>query len=86
MIDRKQPTVLERGEQQLKELYPPKSLSIDIKFILKKELLAANFIDPEVIINSTRKSSSKRNNLESSSCDFKKKKQDNNTETDSNGL
>lgn len=79
--------VLEKGEQQLKDLYPPEQLRIDIRSMSKKELGASKIIDPELIKNSIKKSSSKRNTLsESSSCDFKKKKQDNTQETDSNGV
>ena len=77
-------TVLEKGAQQLKDLYPIEVLKIDIKFLSKKELCVSKIIDLELIKNSTKKSSSKRNTLsESSSCDFKKKKQDN-THHDSN--
>uniref|UniRef100_A0A6G1SH11 Poly(A) polymerase n=1 Tax=Aceria tosichella TaxID=561515 RepID=A0A6G1SH11_9ACAR len=79
--------ILEKGEQQLKDLYPPEQLRIDIRSMSKKELGASKIIDPELIKNSIKKSSSKRNTLsESSSCDFKKKKQDNTQETDSNGV
>jgi hypothetical protein len=80
-------TVLEKGEQQLKDQYPAEELRIDIRYLTKKELGLSKFIDPELIKNSTKKSSSKRNTLsESSSCDYKKKKQDNTQETDSNGV
>lgn len=73
-------TVITKSEEELKELYPPDKLRLDIAHLGKKELIKSNIIDPEIIKNSTKKSSSKRTTLsENSSCDFKKKKQDNNS-------
>jgi hypothetical protein len=80
-------TVLERGEQQLKEQYSREELRIEIIFMSKKVLGDSGIIHQDLIKNSAKKSSSKRNTLsESSSCDFKKKKQDDTQETDSNGV
>lgn len=77
---------MEKGEQQLKELYPIETLRVEIKFVSKKNLISLNYIKPELIGNSIRKSSAKRNTQsESSSCDHKRKKQDK-QETDSNGV
>lgn len=89
-----QPNIaLDRGEQQLRELYPIESLRIEIKYVNKKDLCSLKFIKPELIKNSTKKSSAKRNtHSESSSCDHKKKKQDKEEEKedketgDSNGV
>lgn len=78
---------MDKGEQQLKDLYPKESLTVEIKFLTKKELICLNYIKPDLIKNSIKKSSTKRNNTssihnEGSSCDYKKKKQDNlDTET-----
>lgn len=77
---------MDRGEQQLKELYAVEALHIEIKYVSKKDLRELNYIKPELIKNSTKKSSAKRNTQsESTSCDFKKKKQDN-KEIDTNGV
>lgn len=74
---------MDRGEQQLKELYPIESLRIEISFVGKKDLISLDFIKPEFIKNSVKKPSSKRNtHSESSSCDHKKKKQDKQDEED----